>query len=236
MSTTAPDAVTSSPVDNAPPPSEGTASTRGRKKKCPPKRAPISHASPREWCRPLAPGVLPAYDLALDLLKADSAQIKSEAELLRTKIQAAEEQRLEETSKQGEDTLANLSRLDEELEVLRKKLKILEVQSEINLPDVRWKVANAMRMYFTFSVSNRNRRSSHFDLLANLAKTVDRHLLEQKWRREGDLDLLVGLFHLELHRPEDLTISVTDGTSPSNESHAGRTFRASSLDRCTING
>ncbi|EKM83372.1 hypothetical protein AGABI1DRAFT_116893 [Agaricus bisporus var. burnettii JB137-S8] len=197
MSTTAPDAVTSSPVDNAPPPSEGTASTRGRKKKCPPKRAPISHASPREWCRPLAPGVLPAYDLALDLLKADSAQIKSEAELLRTKIQAAEEQRLEETSKQGEDTLANLCRLDEELEVLRKKLKILEVQSEINLPDVRWKVANAM---------------------PNLAKTVDRHLLEQKWRREGDLDLLMERLHQmkvmpdvlsELHPSIDVRLTVS---------------------------
>jgi hypothetical protein len=90
----------------------------------------------------------------LDLLKTDCAQIKSEAEVLRTKIQVAEEKRLEEASKQEEGAFAYLKQLDDELEALRKKLKILEIQSEINLPDVRWKVANAMRMYLNFFVLN----------------------------------------------------------------------------------
>jgi large subunit ribosomal protein L35 len=140
------DVATPSSVDGASPPPTPTTRSRRRKKKCPTKRAPISNVSPREWCRPLAPGVLPAYDLALDLLKTDGAQIKSEAEVLRTRIQATEEKRLEEASKKGEDNLAYHKQLDDELEALRKKVKILEIQSEINLPDVRWKVANAMRM------------------------------------------------------------------------------------------
>lgn len=192
MSTTAPDVTTPSSVDGAPPPPESTTSSRGRKKKSPTKRAPISNASPKEWCRPLAPGVLPAYDLALDLLKTDCTQIKSEAEVLRTKIQVAEEKRLEEASKQEEGAFAYLKQLDDELEALRKKLKILEIQSEINLPDVRWKVANAMRMYLkNFCPKS---WTSRFDSSANVAKAVDRHLLEQKWRNDGDLDLLVGSF------------------------------------------
>ena len=37
-------------------------------------------------------------------------------------------------------------------EELRKKEKILEIQSEINLPQVRWGVANGMGVYSLFSV------------------------------------------------------------------------------------
>lgn len=151
----------SSSADKAPPPPAGTATatqstetedTQGRKRKRLPKRAPISNASPRQWCRPIGQDVIPAYDLALELLKADSAQIKVEAELLRTKIQAMEEKRTEAAAKQGEGALEAVIQLDDELETMRKKLKILEVQGEVNLPDVRWRVANAMRM-FCFLIS-----------------------------------------------------------------------------------
>jgi len=98
-------------------------------------RPPVSHAAPRAWCRPLAPGVLPAYDRALELLEADSAQLKSEARVLRDNIRAIEQQR----------STTALEHLDVRLEALRTKLRILNVQAEANLPSVRWRVANAMR-------------------------------------------------------------------------------------------
>jgi large subunit ribosomal protein L35 len=96
----------------------------------------------------LAPGVIPAYDLAIDMLKEDSMQIKAEADLLRTQIQAMEEKWMEAAAKEGEGDLEAVNKLDDELEAMRKKLRILEVQSEVNLPDVRWRVANAMRMCY----------------------------------------------------------------------------------------
>ncbi|KXN84820.1 54S ribosomal protein L35, mitochondrial [Leucoagaricus sp. SymC.cos] len=151
-------------------PTPATTSPTGRNLKRQPKRTPISNANPKEWCRPLAPGVLPAYDSAIELLKADSARIKSEANFLRSKIQVTEKQRAEAATKQTEDASDTVNKLDDELEAMRKKLRILEVQGEVNLPDVRWRVANAM---------------------PNMTKTVDRHLLEQRWRKEGDLDLLM---------------------------------------------
>jgi hypothetical protein len=48
----------------------------------------------------------------------------------------------------------------DELEALRRKAEIVEVQSEINLPDVRWYFANGMgelvwvEFYFVCSLSN----------------------------------------------------------------------------------
>ncbi|KAF9448843.1 PEBP-like protein [Macrolepiota fuliginosa MF-IS2] len=168
MSATVQEATSSNSTVDAPPPP--TTGTRGRKGKRLPKRATISNTSPREWCRPLAPGVVPAYDLAVELLKTDSAQIKSEAELLRTLIQSTEENRSGAAAKQEEGAMGVVHQLDNEVEAMRKKLKILEVQGEVNLPDIRWKVANAM---------------------PDMNKTVDRHLLEQKWRKDGDLDLLM---------------------------------------------
>ncbi len=121
---------------------------RPRRRKQPTKRPQISAASPREWCRPLAPGVVPAYDLALELLKADSVQIKSEAELLRNRIQASEEKM---ATQQAADGVEATNQLEDELEAMRKKLRILEVQGEANLPDVRWRVANAMRAFRSVS-------------------------------------------------------------------------------------
>lgn len=162
-----------------------------RKRKQPPKRPQISAVSPREWCRPLAPGVVPAYDLALELLNADSVQIKSEADVLRTRIQALEEQKLAMAAQQAQNALEPTIRVDDELEAMRKKLRILEVQGEINLPDVRWRVANAMRAFHFLSAI----RSHHTNMysLADTNRPVDRHLLQQKWRKDGGLDLLVSV-------------------------------------------
>lgn len=97
---------------------------RIRPRRFPAKRPSINLKRPREWNRPLAPGVLPAYDEALRLLRADSCTLKDELEGINARIEAAPE---------GED-----------VEKLRKKAAILEVQSEINLPDVRWRFRNKM--------------------------------------------------------------------------------------------
>ena len=59
----------------------------------------------------------------------DSAALKREAKELRAAIS-----KQEEAPERDEDTLGKKWA----------KLNILEVQSEINLPEVRWKVANGM--------------------------------------------------------------------------------------------
>lgn len=65
----------------------------------------------KTWTRPLEPGVLPAYDEALAYIERDAANKRAELERLR---------------KQTNPTVS--------AEVLEK----LEIESEINLPDVRW--------------------------------------------------------------------------------------------------
>ena len=92
-------------------------------------RPNISLAQPRKWNRPLALGVLPAYDEALKLIIRDSRQLKDEANILNASIAEAEK-----SSEQD----------DAELHTMREKLRILDIQSEVNLPDVRWKCANGL--------------------------------------------------------------------------------------------
>ncbi|KAJ3493313.1 hypothetical protein NLJ89_g11047 [Agrocybe chaxingu] len=145
------------------------ATTQGRRKrKVPLKRPPISLENPRKWNRPLAPGVIPAYDLALAYLRQDSANLKKELEELRGVIKAKKEE-----YKAVEKRVLELREKEADVEErarLLEKADILEVQSEINLPDVRWTVSNAM---------------------ADMSKVSHRALLEQKWRKGGDLDLLM---------------------------------------------
>ena len=108
------------------------------------------------WNRPLKKGVVPAYDLAIAALTKDSLSLKAEAKRMRFDISKkeasykkvkAELERLpnEETVSQERESLNEEMRtLNEELEKMLEKLHIVEVQSEVNLPDVRWKVNNAM--------------------------------------------------------------------------------------------
>lgn len=131
-----------------------------QRRKIIPKRPAISLESPRVWNRPLKKGVVPAYDLALAALTKDSLLLKAEAKQMRHDIskKEADYQRLkakleelpnEETVSEERNSLNEEMRtLDEELEKMLKKLNIIEVQSELNLPDVRWKVNNAMGMLF----------------------------------------------------------------------------------------
>ncbi|KAI0358822.1 PEBP-like protein [Trametes cingulata] len=112
---------------------------------------------PREWCRPIAKGVEPAYDYALRYILKDAAFIRKELEALRAELAEAERK------PEGE-------RDEAALQSMRERVGILEIQSEVNLPDVRWKARNGM---------------------ADMSKPIYRHLVEQRWREEGDLDLLM---------------------------------------------
>lgn len=108
-------------------------------------RPKISLDAPRRWNRALAPGILPVYDYALQLIKADSVKLKKEAEGLREVIKDTEARigrvgRHERSEEEVEED-------DRVLNDCRKRLEILEIQSEINLPSVRWECTNAMGMY-----------------------------------------------------------------------------------------
>ncbi|EMD41367.1 hypothetical protein CERSUDRAFT_128093 [Gelatoporia subvermispora B] len=163
---------------------EATTSTKGRGRRRPGQsiRPSISLERPREWNRPIASGVLPAYDLAFKYIREDSENLKKELEEVRGKIRAAE----------------SLPESEQDAQALRKmraKADILEIQSEVNLPDVRWKARNG---------------------LVDMNKSVYRHLVEQRWRKDGALDLLMERIHQmkvvpdllpELHPSLDLRIN-----------------------------
>lgn len=112
------------------------------------------------WNRPLKKGVVPAYDLALATLTKDSLLLKAKAKQMRFDIskKEADYQKLkaeleklpnEETVSDERNSLnEEIRTLDEELEKMLEKLNTVIVQSEVNLPDVRWKVNNAMGTLF----------------------------------------------------------------------------------------
>ncbi|KAF8761314.1 PEBP-like protein [Rhizoctonia solani] len=106
--------------------------------------------------RPLPPGKLPVYDLALELLEKDSAEKK----LLLEK----------------ETDPANKARL--------------EILSQINLPEVRWNFAQGKCEPKTVAPE-----FIYQWLPDDLAQPIYRHLLEQKWRQTGPLDLLMERVH-----------------------------------------
>jgi len=83
---------------------------------------------------------LPAYDLALKVIRTDSIQLSKEVKELEARIAEGELKFRESDGQTVETTREN----DEVLEKMRERLYILQVQSKINLPEVRWKVANAM--------------------------------------------------------------------------------------------
>ncbi|KZT08971.1 PEBP-like protein [Laetiporus sulphureus 93-53] len=127
----------------------------------PTRRPRISLANPRDWNRPIAKGVLPAYDFASEYIREDSKALKKELAELRKDLAAAE-------------SLPESDRDVQVIEALKEKEKILKIQSEVNLPEVRWRAFNG---------------------LGNMKKAVYRHLLEQRWREDGPLDLLMERIH-----------------------------------------
>jgi len=121
---------TSATIQAAPPTAEDPATTRPRP--FTPRRPNISRERPRQWNRPLAFGVLPAYDEALKYIKTDSEILKTEIQQLQASL----------------EKLATA--LEPNTDVIQKteeKLSILEIQSQVNLPEVRWKVRNGMGMF-----------------------------------------------------------------------------------------
>ncbi|KAH9958667.1 phosphatidylethanolamine-binding protein, partial [Lactifluus volemus] len=58
----------------------------------------------------------------------------------------------------------------EGVEEAKERLDMLDIMAQVNLPEVRWKAANGM---------------------ADMNQKVYRHLIEQRWRNEGALDLLM---------------------------------------------
>ena len=104
---------------------------KGKQREWPTRRPHISLERPREWCRPIAKGVEPAYDYALRYILRDAAGVRKELEGLRKEVL------VEEAKPEGE-------RDEKVLEELRERVKVLEIQSEVNLPDVRWKARNGM--------------------------------------------------------------------------------------------
>ena len=118
-------------LETAENPSEGASEATNTPRKGPTRRPHITLENPREWCRPLAKGVEPAYDHALQYILADAAALREELKALRHTL-AAELGKPE--GERDEGAVAEM----------RKKVEVLEIQSEANLPDVRWKARNGM--------------------------------------------------------------------------------------------
>lgn len=106
--------------------------TRGRV--WPTRRPEISLERPRQYSRPIGIGVLPAYDEALEYIKRDSRRVKEELKQYQVTLDKAQNEPVVDTA---------------EVERLAEKVKILEIQSEINLPSVRWKARNGMGEFVT---------------------------------------------------------------------------------------
>ncbi|KAI0656770.1 PEBP-like protein [Cubamyces menziesii] len=150
-----------------------------------------SSKAPREWSRPIAKGVEPAYDYALRYILKDAKFLRKELEELQAAVEA------EEKKPEGE-------RDEAALKEMRERVGVLEIQSEVNLPDVRWKARNGM---------------------VDMSKPIHRHLVEQRWREEGDLDLLMERIYQmsvvpdmlpELHPSFDLRIKYAEPPPASN--------------------
>ncbi|EJD03667.1 PEBP-like protein [Fomitiporia mediterranea MF3/22] len=155
---------------------EGGEGVRGRRRRRVVKRRPpISLTNPRKWNPPVKPGSLPVYDEALKLIQEDSVSLKRDLKTLRARVTDLEK-----------DTASLDAETEKELQALKEKANVLEIQSEINLPWVRWYAANGM---------------------ADLTKPVYRRLVEHKWRNYGGLDLLMERIH-QMHVVPDLLPSV----------------------------
>ena len=125
-----------------------TEQPKGKQRQWPTRRPHISLERPREWNRPIAKGVEPAYDYALRYILRDAQFLRKELEELQAKVKA------EEAKPEGEKDEAAL-------EEMREKVRILEVQSEINLPEVRWKARNAMGQSVAILVKHMNAKLIH---------------------------------------------------------------------------
>jgi large subunit ribosomal protein L35 len=105
-----------------------------RNPKYPPIRPSINLQRPREWNPPVAPGIIPAYDEAVAYIRADAAAVQAEADTLRS-------------------SLENGQVPTEAIGDAKKRLDVLEIMAQVNLPEVRWKAANGMGLFYHLSFS-----------------------------------------------------------------------------------
>lgn len=104
--------------------------------------------TPKKWSRPVEPGVLPAYDEALAYIERDTAAKR--AELTRLRSAKAE----------SAWTAAQLEKL--------------EVESEVNLPEVRWNFEQGLRTLLSIPIIRWF--VSWTDITASLSKWTSRNL------------------------------------------------------------
>jgi large subunit ribosomal protein L35 len=128
--TTASDASASHPADPLPTLSPKRRTQGRRNPKYSPIRPSISLERPREWNPPVRPGVIPAYDEAVAYIRADAADVQAEADALRLSLDKGEVP-------------------TEDVEDAKKRLDMLEIMAQVNLPEVRWKAANGMGLCFS---------------------------------------------------------------------------------------
>ena len=123
---TASDASASHPTGPVLTPSSPRRRTQGRRnQKYIPIRPSISLERPREWKSPVPPGFIPAYDEAVAYIRADAAAVQAEADALRLSLEKGEV-------------------ASEDVEEAKKRVDMLDIMAQVNLPDVRWKAANGM--------------------------------------------------------------------------------------------
>jgi hypothetical protein len=84
------------------------------------------------WNRPFPKGVLPVYDEALKFIKKDSAILKAKLKALRADIDAAQQE--------GKD-----------VEAMKKHAEKLDIESQVNLPSVRWRVDSGLGAFHVSS-------------------------------------------------------------------------------------
>lgn len=113
------------------------------------------------------------YDEALRVIAQDSRRLKNELRGIRAKIGEAKA---------------------DEVDGLRKKEEVLDIQSQVNLPKTRWNFVNGQcaSLAFDFMLVG-----THFRDAGDLSKPVYRHLAEKKWREDGALDLVVCALSLQ---------------------------------------
>lgn len=114
----------------------------------------------KKWNRALPRHVIPAYDLALGVLEEDSKTLKAEVlgrrKAIEGRMQVLEKLQAKlagnggEGGEEGAKVREELEKVRAELEALLEKADVVEAQSEVNLPPVRWAVNNAMGELFFF--------------------------------------------------------------------------------------
>ena len=149
--------------------------------------------------------VVPAYDLALATLTKDSLLLKAEAQQMRIDIEKKEAnyQHLKSKLKNCRRTRKLLLKLLlylKEKEIrwmkiadvgwgIREKANIIQIQSEVNLPNVRWKVNSAMGK-FCFVKTSPLFQSDVFGIyVADMSNVSHRHFVEQKLRKRWRVGL-----------------------------------------------